>query len=314
MLGKHASGLYWMFRHLERSENTARLVEAGFRLALTRAADGEAEWESIVATAGCRDAYLEQNDSFDSASVIDFLLRSRDNPSSVMSVFNAARSNARMVRTALTREVWESVNEGWMTLRGRLARPVKQGDLPDVLSLIRRQSGLVRGLYHGTMLRNDIFSFARLGTFTERADNTARILDVKYYVLLPSTSFVGSSLDNVQWEMVLRCASAERAFKWLHGGDASPSSIAQFLILEPEMPRSLIYCSDKFVRNLRYLKDAYGGAHMPSLDIALDLRQRLRGQSIDQVFKIGLHEYLTDFLATINSLGRQIETDYRFYE
>ncbi|WP_323760667.1 alpha-E domain-containing protein [Maricaulis sp.] len=314
MLGKHASGLYWMFRHLERSENTARLVEAGFRLALTRAADGDAEWESIVATAGCRDAYLTHNDGFDSASVIDFLLRSRDNPSSVMSVFDAARSNARMVRTALTREVWESVNEGWMTLRSRLAKPVKQGDLPEVLSLIRHQSGLVRGLYHGTMLRNDIFSYARLGTFLERADNTARILDVKYYVLLPSTSFVGSSLDNVQWDMVLRCASAERAFNWLHGGEASPSSIAEFLILEPEMPRSLIYCSDKFVRNLRYLKDAYGGAHMPSLDIALDLRQGLRSQSIDQVFKTGLHEYLTEFLATINSLGRQIETDYRFYE
>ncbi len=314
MLGKTASGLYWMFRHLERSENNARLVEAGFRMALTRAADGEAEWESIVATAGCRDAYLESHDSFDSASVIDFLLRSPDNPSSVMSVFGAARSNARMVRTALTREVWETVNEGWMTLRGRLRRPVKQAELPEVLSLIRRQSGLVRGIFHGTMLRNDIFSYARLGTFFERADNTARILDVKYYVLLPSTSFVGSSLDNVQWEMVLRCASAERAFNWLHGGDESPATIAEFLILEPEMPRSLIYCADKYVRNLRYLKDAYGGGHMPSLDIALDLRQRLRSQSIDQVFKVGLHEYLTDFLALNNSLGRQIEADYRFYE
>lgn len=314
MLGKTASGLYWMFRHLERSENTARLVDAGFRMALTRAADGEAEWESIVATAGSRDDYLTYYDSFDSASVIDFLLRSRDNPSSVMSIFSAARSNARLVRTALTREVWECVNEGWMTLRDRLSRPVKQADLPEVLSLIRRQSGLVRGIFHGTMLRNDIFSYARLGTFLERADNTARILDVKYYVLLPSTSFVGSSLDNVQWETVLRCASAERAFNWLHGGDASPTSIAQFLILEPEMPRSLLYCADKFVRNLRHLKDAYGGAHTQSLDIALDLRQRLRGESTDQIFKIGLHEYLTDFLAINNSLGRQIEADYRFYE
>ena len=313
MLGRTASGLFWMCRHLERSENTARLVEAGFRMALTRNREAETEWASILTTAGCRDAYAERYDDIESARVIDFLLRNRDNPSSVMSVFELARNNARMVRTALTRDTWETVNEGWMTLRDMLKKPVKEADLPNVLAAIRRQSGLVRGVMHGAMLRNDIFSFARLGTFIERADNTARILDVKYHVLLPSTSYVGSSLDNVQWESVLRAASAERAYRWLHGGEASPSEIAAFLILEPELPRSLSYCVEKFVRNLRYLGRDDREAP-PALAQAEDLQVWLRGQSIDMIFKTGLHEFLVDFIIRNNTLSQQIERDYRFHE
>ena len=228
MLGKTAGGLYWMFRYLERSENTARLLEAGFRIALTRSHAAEDEWKSVVTTAGALDAYEQKYQRFEAANVINFLLRDADNPSSVVSVIEAARSNARMVRTALTREVWEATNECWMTLKALLARPVRERDLPAVLGTIRQQSALVRGALHGTMLRNDIFDFARIGTFLERADNTARILDVKYYVLLPSISSVGSSLDNVQWETILRSVSSQRAFRWIYGAEVRPKNIADF--------------------------------------------------------------------------------------
>ncbi|MHA6287787.1 alpha-E domain-containing protein [Maricaulis sp. CAU 1757] len=313
MLGKTAAGLYWMFRQLERSENTARLIEAGFRMALTRAADGEAEWESIVTTAGCRDAYLAEFDRFEASDVIDFLLRSRDNPSSVLSLVDSARNNARLVRTALTREVWEAVNVAWMRVNKRLAKPVRPADLPDILASVHRKNSLVRGVFHGSMLRDDIFSFARLGTFIERSDKMARILDVKYYVLLPSVSYVGSSLDNAQWETVLRCASADRSFHWLQGGDLKPARIAEFLMLSPEMPRSLVYCADKLVGNLRHL-DACYGQRQPSLRMAEDMRTRLREESVDQIFRIGLHEYLTDYIAANNALGQQIQADYRFRE
>jgi len=143
MLGKTAGGLYWMFRFLERAENTARLIEAGFRIALTRSSDSASEWKSVVTTAGVYAGYEAKYDSFNGQNVVDFLLRDKDNPSSVMSVTDNARTNARMVRTVLTTEVWEAVNETWMTLKEALRRPVKETELPAILGMIRRQSALV---------------------------------------------------------------------------------------------------------------------------------------------------------------------------
>ena len=312
MLGKTARGLFWMFRYLERSENTARLVDAGFRIALTRSAAASDEWSSIVTTAGVREAYLEKHSQFAAAPVIDFLLRDRSNSSSVMSVVDAARANARMVRTALTREVWEATNECWITLKDLLARQVAETDLPDVLAVIRRQSALVRGALHGTMLRNDIYDFARIGTFVERADNTARILDVKYYVLLPSVSHVGSSLDNVQWETILRSVSAQRAYRWISGGTASPMGIAELLILDRRMPRSLAFCTAQLREKLAFLADDYGAA-LPCHDLAEGIYRDLIDRSIESIFDSRLHDFLGEFIRRNNELGARIEHDYRFY-
>ena len=313
MLGKTAGGLYWMFRYLERSENTTRLLDAGMRIAVTRSSAAENEWSSIVATAGARDAYLARHREFEAGKVIDFLLRDRGNPSSVISVIEAARNNARLVRTALTREVWEATNECWMSLTATLARPVSAKNLTDVLGTIRQQSGLVRGALHGSMLRNDIYNFCRLGTFLERADSTARILDVKYYVLLPSLSHIGSSLDNVQWETILRSVSGMRAYRWLHGGEVTPNGIAEFLILDRQMPRSLSFCFNKIVDNLGYLAMNYDQRH-PCHDLADKMLTRFNQTTIGEIFDFGLHEYIEDFLRDNNALGLQIERDYRFSE
>jgi uncharacterized alpha-E superfamily protein len=291
MLGKTAGGLLWMARYLERSENTARLVEAGFRIALTRSAASEDEWASIIATAGVQRAFLAANHRFSGPKVVDFLLRDRSNPSSVLTIMEAARNNARLVRTALTREVWEAVNVCWMTLEETLDAPVPEADLPTALGVIRQQTALVRGAMHGTMLRNDIYNFVRLGTFLERADNTARILDVKYYVLLPSVSHVGSSLDNVQWETILRSASAERAFGWLTGGETTPIGIAQFLILDRSMPRSLAFCYAKLSDNLGHLAADYGDRR-PCHGLCETVKARLFERSIQSIFDAGLHEFI----------------------
>ena len=258
MLGKTAGGLYWMFRLLERSENTARLVEAGFRMALTRSSDPASEWKSVVTTAGVRNGYDAIYDTYEAAHVVDFLLRDPTNPSSVISAVGNARTNARMVRTAITTEVWEAVNECWMGLKELLKRPVRETELPAVLGEIRRYSALVRGAMQGTMLRNDIYDFTQIGTALERADNTARIIDVKYYTLLPSASFVGSTLDNVQWETILRSVSAHRSFRWLNHDDMTPFSIAEFLILDSRFPRSLSFCSRILEENLSYLERTTG--------------------------------------------------------
>lgn len=310
MLGKTAGGLYWMFRYLERAENTARLVEAGQRIALTRSAADD-EWISVLQTAASLDRYLAHHEQITRETTIDWLLRAPENHSSVLSVVDAARSNARLVRTALTREVWESVNETWMVLRQTLARRVSERDLPEVLSRIRQRVALVRGAMHGTMLRNDIYNFCRIGTFTERADNTARILDVKYYVLLPSANAVGSNLDNVQWESILRSVSGEGGFRLSYGQRIKPPQIAQFLILDKRMPRSLAFCGEKIRDNLGWLAHDYG-TRMPCHGMAETLNLTYFARPVEEIFDAGLHEFIQHFLQDMAALGSQTEIDYRF--
>ena len=231
MLGRTANSIFWMCRYLERAENTARLLDAGFRMSLTRASDtASEEWRSVIVTLGQLEHYESLYDGYSGAQVCNHVLRDRENPHSVLTMFEIARTNARMARSSLTLEVWEAVNEGWMTLKDVLSRPVKESNLGSVLAAVRRESTLFRGATYGTMLRNDIYQFARAGTFIERADNTARILDVKYHLLLPSLSYVGSNLDSSQWDQVLRSLAGDRAFSWLHAGQMEPRGIAEFLV------------------------------------------------------------------------------------
>ncbi|ALG60358.1 alpha-E domain-containing protein [Citromicrobium bathyomarinum] len=311
MLGKTASGLFWMFRYLERAEATARLLDAGFRIALTRAGSSRSEWQSVLTTVGQLDAFKARHGEPNSSKVIEFLLSDRDNPSSIISMVKSARDNARGVRIGLTSEVWEATNESWMTLDKLLRGTIPEADLPDTLTTIRQQNALVRGATTGTMLRNDGFNFVRLGTFIERADNTARILDVKYYLLLPSISQVGSTLDIKQWETILRSVSALRSYQWLHGATVNPRDIAQFLILHEQMPRSLAFCYNKICDNLGYLAKNYDN-RTESCELADRIHLDYLGRSMDSIFDDGLHEFIESFLDANNRLASQISTDYSF--
>lgn len=301
-----------MFRYLERAENTARLLEAGWRIALTRSGGATNEWQSLVSTAGVTEAYQQHYDTYDKPQVIDFILRGKANPASIINSLASARSNARMVRTALSSEVWEATNECWMEAKSALARPVSERNLYDTLTGIRYRCAVVRGALHGTMLRNDIFSFSRLGTFLERADNTARILDVKYYVLLPSSALVGTTIDNAQWENILRSVSADQSYHWVNGGQTTPLGIADFLILDRRMPRSLAFCCHKIGENLAHLEREYD-ARKPSHDLSDEICQGVFNNTIHTVFEGGLHEFLSKSIADMGRLASVIETDYRFY-
>jgi len=314
VLGRTANGVFWMARYLERAENTARLLDAGSRMALTRdVLTAEAEWRSVISTVGKAAAFeAVHGQAYTGDKVWNFLLRDKANPGSVLAMLEGARTNARSVRTALTREVWEAVNESWMLLSEWLARPVREAMLGQVLAAIRRQMTLVRGAMDGTMLRNEVHNFMRIGTFIERADNTARILDVKYYVLLPSIAWVGSSLDNVQWESVLRSVAGDRAYRWLNAGAMDPRGIAQFLILDQRFPRSLHFCIDKIRSNLRGLAHEYGhetGAH----ELLRGLGTQFHDAMIESIVEGGLHEFITDFIACNQQVAQAIERDYRFY-
>jgi len=311
MLGKTAGGLYWMSRYLERSENMARMIEAGQRIALTRSRSDD-EWKGVLRAAGVHEGYAAQYDTMTKDQAIDWMLRDTDNPSSVRSMTTAARANAKTVRTALTREVWENVNGFYMTVRDDLARKVSERDLPAALTMIRQKTALIRGAMHGTMLRNDIYDFSRIGTFVERADNTARILDVKYYVLLPRASGVGSSLDNVQWQSILHSVSGAGGYRMAYGQKIRPYNIARFLIRDRRMPRSLAFCCDNIRDNLGYIAEDYDGAK-PCDDAAASLCGLINDRDIDEILQDGLHEFLQSFLKEVRGLNLQIEQDYRFH-
>jgi len=311
MLGTTAGRLYWMSRNLERGENTARLIEAGLNIALTRSSGALSEWASVVATAGSTARYHEIHDDVDAEQVVNFLLREATNPASIRSLYDSARENARSIRTALTREVWEATNESWMTISDLLANPIATTELPAALRVIKRESAYVRGAMHGTMTRNEMYDFAQLGTFVERADNTARILDVKYYLLLPSLAHVGTRLDTMQWDTILRAVSARRAYRWSADGEISPTGIAEFLILDPQMPRSLLFCSRRIGERLSYL--CPGDAELASQGIADDLTERLADTSIEVILDEGLHEFLRRYITDIASISAQVEQNFRFH-
>lgn len=313
MLGRTANGLYWMFRYIERAENIARLIDAGLRMSLTRSGVTDDDWDGVLQSAGVREPYGEMHDKTTSVDAIDYLLRERANPSSVMSCFESGRNNARMVRTALTRDTWEAVNECWIEMKTLLAKRVKPADLPEVIDAIKRRVALIRGAFHGSMLRNELYNFARIGTLIERADNTSRILDVKYYVLLPSVSAVGSSLDNVQWESILRSVSAHRSYSWVYDAEYKPANIADFLILNGQMPRSLSYCYEKIVSNLGYLAQEYN-ERLPAHETADAMLRALQALSVRDIMDKGLHEFLEDFVQRNNQLGQEISEGYRFYQ
>lgn len=312
MLGRSANGIFWMARYLERAENTARLLDAGFRMALTRGAGAARdEWRSVLVTIGQDDAYATRGDGYAGPWVINHVLRSPDNPASVLRMVEQARTNARTVRTAVTREVWEATNESWLVLREALAHPVRERNLGDVLAAIRRQTTLVRGALDGTMLHNDILNFSRLGTYIERADNTARILDVRYYVLQPSAESAGSTIENAQWETILRSVAGERAYHWLNAGALDPQGIAQFTLLDERFPRSLAFCYDQIGQNLQDLAHAYG-ARTPAHDLWNTANASLHQAGIEQSLEKGLHHFISDFIAANQQLANAIASAYRF--
>lgn len=312
LLGRTANGLYWMNRYIERAENMARLVDAGLRMALTRTESAAEEWTSVVMSAGVDFAFRQRHEAFNAETVADFLIRDVANPSSAMSSIETGRMNARMVRTALTRDTWEAINEAWMSMKRMLAKPIDGRELPGVLDAIKRETALIRGCFYGTMLRNEIFDFAQVGTYVERADNTARILDVKYYVLLPSISWVGSTLDNSQWESILRSVSAHRSYRWVYEAEYRPTNIADYLILNSRMPRSLTYCYRSIAEHLGSRAEEYG-FRLPCHELADETYARLENASIKQIFDAGLHEFLTDFIRDNNRLGNLVAEGYRFY-
>jgi uncharacterized alpha-E superfamily protein len=314
MLSRTAENLYWLARYMERAETMARLLEVGYRMALMPSA-GEGyrnEWASLVAAAGSSAGFEAKfGETFRQRDVETWLFFDRENASSVTTCIETARQNGRAVRTALTTEMWDALNGAYLELRDMERRP-RTGDLlPRLCDWTKRQGALLRGATEGTHLQNDGYDFLNIGYYLERGDNTARLLDVKYYVLLPTTDMVGGSIDTYQWTTLLRALSSYRAFHWSYGGEYSPRKIAHFLILNRACPRSLLHCQTKTGEHLGWLAKAYG-VRTPAHERMQAMLGELAEAQVEDIIEEGLHEFLSRFIQGNAALGQDVADSYLF--
>src|SRR5919206_3176278 len=296
MLSRTADNLYWLSRYPERADFVARILDATTRLASLPASYGgeRNEWEGAVVAAGNIDEFKRLYSAVNEDTVRDFLAFSPNNPSSIKSSIEAARENARSVRTALTSEMWEAINGAWLELKN-FDNGMSPEEFARFLDWAKGVALAFDGSAYRTMLRNDAYWFTRLGLAIERADNTARILDVKFHVLLPETERVGGSLDYFQWTTILREVSALTAYHWVYRESVKPWLVADLLILNRQMPRSLFSCYEVLVRHLDLIADAYG-RRGPSQRLASNMLSKLANAKIEEIFGGGLHEFITEFI------------------
>ena len=310
MLSRTADNLYWIARYMERAETAARLLEVGARISLLPSVHGyRSEWDSLLRSAGSADAFEKKYGDPVQRNIESFLFFDHDNPSSVAACITAARENGRIVRTALTTQVWDALNTAFQELRDLEGRPRAELELSRLTDWTMRHAAMVRGAIDATLLRNDGYNFLNLGYYLERGDATARLMDVKYYVLLPRVEFVGSGLDNYQWTTLLRALSSHRAFHWAYGGEVTAGKIAHFLILNPQCPRALITCVAGINNHLGRVAKLYG-RETDAQARAAALMAELDAQTVDKIFDEGLHEFLTRFIKESASLAAVVRETY----
>lgn len=311
MLSRTADNLYWIARYMERAETLARLLEVGSRIALLPSSgDGyRSEWDSLLRASGTADGFARKYGDPVQHNIESHLFFDRDHTSSVASCLFRARENARIVRTALTTQMWDAINTAYQELRQLERTPRCDLELSRLTEWTMRHAAMLRGATDATHLRNDGWDFLNLGYYLERADSTARLLDVKYYVLLPRSDYVGSGRDNFQWTMLLRAMSAHRAFHWAYGGEVTAAKIAHFLILNPLCPRSLITCVQGMNLHLDRLVRGYD-RKTPAQARARAMMGELADGTVDAVFEEGMHEFLSRFIRETAGLAALVHETY----
>ncbi len=310
MLSRTAANLFWTARYLERADFLARILDSALRLsAMPAAQTGENLWDSVIASAGVADAFHAKHSEATERTVRDYLAFDADNPSSIWSCLATARANGRAVRTALTTEMWECINDAWHELQRQNTPKMGRDSFSRFLEWVETVTLTFDGSARRTMLRNDAYWFLRLGGAVERADNTARILDVKYHLLLPARELVGGGLDYFQWTTILREVSALTAYHWVYRDNIKPWLVADLLILNPQMPRSLASCYDVVVRHLDLLADTYGQRGQ-SQRLAHGVQARMTTSRIEDIFQSGLHEFISGFLIDNGEVAAAIGEQY----
>ena len=310
MLSRTAANLYWIGRYMERAEFNASLVEATIRLdSLGVRNQSDRTWKSALAVAGATAGFAATGENLGGFAARRYLTLSDANPSSVRSSLAAARDNARAARNALSREGWEAINRAWLTVRDRSSPGGSQATLTMTDALRAEARGFEGALMR--MLRTESYWFVRLGQMIERAGTPARLLDVKYYLLLPEGEPVGGTLDRDQWNTILHIVSARLAYRLLYPEGLRPWLVADLLILRSEMPRSLHFAAAETVELLAEC-GARTGRQGEADRIARQRLTMLETAEIGDVFQNGLHEWLSRFIADNDALGRAIAAQFRF--
>ena len=313
MLSRSAEDLFWLARYMERAENIARVLDVSSRMAVLPTETGAASlhWRPAVEIGPEPAAFEAKYDQASAENVIRFMVLDAQNPSSIYAAIHAARENARAERTAISTEMWESLNATWLEIEHLDHDKLTDWGYRRFFDWIKERCHLFRGVTLGTLLQDDGFHFMRLGFFIERGDNTARILDVKYHVLLPSAEEVGGAVDYFQWGALLRSVSSFTAYRRVYRDQIEPARIAELLILSPDLPRSLRFCYDSVVDALDILA---GPRRLECRRVAAELHADLKFGRIQAIFRHGLHEFLQDFIRRNNGVGGAVQSDFMMSE
>ena len=313
MLSRTADHLYWMSRYTERAENTARMLDVNYQTSLLpqSAAVAQVGWQGMLSISELMPSYTAKYGDIEPAKVMEFMVKDENNASSILSCLKGARENARAVRGSLTTEAWETQNQTWLEAIRMIRMGEFERDPGQFFEWVKFRSHLSRGVTVGTMLMDEALYFMRLGTFLERADNTARLVDVKFNAV--QSDFFGAASEKDQeydfyhWSAILRSVSGFEIYRKVYRDVIRPERVADLLILRPDMPRSLHASMNEVVHNLAFVANDQSAETQRR---AGKLRADLQYGSIDEILAMGLHAFLTQFLDRVNELGAHISRDF----
>jgi uncharacterized alpha-E superfamily protein len=298
-----------MARYTERAENLARMLEVNYRMSLLPqgAELVQQGWTATLTIIGLLEAFKQRYDEVTPSNAIAFLAFDRENPLSIYSCVRGARENARAVRGTLTSEIWETINATWLEMRVAGMRSASDAEMGNFFEWVKHRSHLSRGVIQGTMLRDEAWHFTWLGTYLERSDSTARILDVKYHLLLPRGEKAGGATDYYQWSALLHSVSAFEIYRRVYRDLITPRRVAELFVLRDDMPRSLHRCMSQLYTHLSAVRNAQSAETERR---AGELQASLHFGRIDDIFAMGLHEYLVQFLGRTRDLGERVSRDF----
>ncbi|HEY9106707.1 MAG TPA: alpha-E domain-containing protein [Roseateles sp.] len=309
MLSRTADHLFWLSRYIERAENTARMLDIAYQTSLQPQSADESEqtWRSLVSISELNGLFGGKYSSINARNVMEFMVADENNLSSIFNCLRAARENARAVRGSLTTEVWETMNQTWLEFRRLLREGALTRDPAQLFDWVKYRSHLSRGVTVGTMLQDEAFHFIRIGSFLERADNTARLLDVKFYRHDGAGSERDAARDFYYWSAVLRSVSGFEIYRKVYSNVIQPDKVAELLILRPDMPRSLSHCITRMLANLKRVANPQSGETLRRVG---RLEAGLSFGRIDEILAEGMHPFLDGFLAEVADLGARISRDF----
>ena len=308
MLGSTADSLFWMFRYIERAENILCLIESGFQLHLISSKNLKNEWDAILKTSSNRQFFAKNNTQLDSLKIINFMFKDEKNSNNIYLLISKARENARRSRVAITLEVWESINTCWLYLKEQTKKNVTENKVQTIIKNIREKIALIYGFLQKTMLKDEILSFCSLGTYIEKFNNTARILNTRQYLLVEEKLYGLENYNNFQLEMILRSISSYRSFMWKNQNTINSKKVSNFLISDKDMPRSLIFSIQETLRCIKVIQNR-NIYKSKCYKTAQQIQKKIKSRKMFS----NNYLFLNDLIELNMKLANEIEEEFNFH-